>query len=86
MDTKATGLQRYPLDSFKFKGVVYQNNQKWGIVESSLENKPMYLKKGELIGQNYGKVENVTKEGIVVDEWKKNDQKRIWEKIQAVIH
>ncbi|AJI72392.1 hypothetical protein FTDG_00715 [Francisella tularensis subsp. novicida GA99-3548] len=86
MDAKASGLQRYPLDSFKFKGVVYQNNQKWGVVENSMENKPMYLKKGELVGQSYGQVEDVTKEGIVIDEWKKDDLKRIWEKIQTVIH
>ncbi|MFV9925353.1 MAG: pilus assembly protein PilP [Francisella endosymbiont of Hyalomma scupense] len=86
MDAKTTSLQRYPLDSFKFKGVVYQNKQKWGIVESLMENKPMYIKKGELIGQNYGQIEDVIKEGIVVDEWKKNNQKRIWEKIQTVIH
>lgn len=69
MDAKTTSLQRYPLDSFKFKGVVSQNKQKWGIVESLMENKPMYIKKG-----------------IVVNEWKKNNQKRIWESIQTVIH
>ena len=86
MDAKTTSLQHYPLDSFKFKGVVYQNKQKWGIVESSMENKLMYIKKGELVGQNYSQIEDVTKEGIVVDEWKKNNQKRIWEKIQTVIH
>lgn len=86
MDAKTTSLQRYPLDSFKLKGVVYQNKQKWGIVESLMENKPMYIKKGEIVGQNYGQIEDVTKEGIVVDEWKKNNQKRIWEKIQTVIH
>lgn len=86
MDAKTTSLQCYPLDSFKFKGVVYQNKQKWGIVESLMENKSMYIKKGELVGQNYGQIEDVTKEGIVVDEWKKNNQKRIWEKIQTVIY
>lgn len=30
IDAKTTSLQRYPLDSFKFKVVVYQNKQKCG--------------------------------------------------------
>ncbi|MBK2258494.1 pilus assembly protein PilP [Francisella philomiragia] len=86
MSNKSTSLQQYPLNSFKFKGIVSQNNQKWGVVENSMENKPIYIKEGELIGQNYGKVENITKEGIVVDEWKKNDQKRVWQKTPVTIH
>ncbi|AJI57914.1 pilus assembly, PilP family protein [Francisella philomiragia] len=86
MGNKPTSLQQYPLNSFKFKGIVSQNNQKWGVVENSMENKPIYIKEGELIGQNYGKVENITKEGIVVDEWKKNDQKRVWQKTPVTIH
>ncbi|MEY8767948.1 pilus assembly protein PilP [Francisella philomiragia] len=86
MSNKPTSLQQYPLNSFKFKGTVSQNNQKWGVVENSMENKPIYIKEGELIGQNYGKVENITKEGIVVDEWKKNDQKRVWQKTPVTIH
>lgn len=56
------------------------------MLKTQWKNKPMYLKKGELVGQNYGQVEDVTKEGIVIDEWKKNDLKRVWEKIQTVIH
>ncbi|AJI52357.1 pilus assembly protein PilP [Francisella philomiragia] len=86
MNTKPTSLQQYPLSSFKFKGTVSQNNQRWGVVESSMETKPIYVKEGELIGQNYGKVETITKEGIVVDEWKKDDQKRVWQKTPVVIH
>ncbi|MGX9893906.1 pilus assembly protein PilP [Francisella orientalis] len=86
MNTKPTSLQQYPLSSFKFKGTVSQNNQIWGVVEKSMETKPIYVKEGELIGQNYGKVESITKEGIVVDEWKKDDQKRVWQKAQVVIH
>ncbi|AEI36161.1 MULTISPECIES: pilus assembly protein PilP [Francisella] len=86
MNTKPTGLQQYPLNSFKFKGVVLQNKQKWGVIESSMETKPIYVKQGELIGQNYGKVKDITKEGIVVDEWKKNNEKRVWQKTPVVIH
>ncbi|MED7788938.1 pilus assembly protein PilP [Francisella sp. 19X1-34] len=86
MESKPTNLQQYPLDSFRFEGSVYQNNQKWGVVETPQEKKPIYLKQGELIGKNYGQVDNVTKEGIVVSEWKKNTSKRVWEKTQVVIH
>ncbi|WP_150467455.1 pilus assembly protein PilP [Francisella sp. SYW-9] len=86
MQTKPTNLQQYPINSFKFEGTVYQNNQKWGVVENPQEKKPIYIKPGELIGNNYGQVDNVTKEGIVVSEWKKNTSKRVWEKSQVVIH
>lgn len=84
MNTKPTSLQQYPLNSFKFKGTVSQNNQKWGVVENSMENKPIYIKEGELIGQNYGKVENITKEGIVVDEWKKMIKREFGKKLQLL--
>lgn len=86
MDAKPTNLQQYPVNSFKFEGTVYQNNQKWGVVENPQEKKPIYLKQGELIGQNYGQIENITKEGILVSEWKKDTNKRVWEKTQVVIH
>ncbi|API86853.1 pilus assembly protein PilP [Francisella uliginis] len=86
MTTKPTNLQQYPISSFRFEGVVYQNDQKWGVVENPQEKKPIYLKAGELIGRNYGQIENVTKEGILVGEWKKNTSKRVWEKTQVVIH
>lgn len=86
MQTKPTNLQQYSINSFRFAGTVYQNDQKWGIVENPQEKKPIYIKKGELIGRSYGKVENVTKEGILVSEWKKNTSKRVWEKTQVIIH
>ncbi|GMN88539.1 pilus assembly protein PilP [Francisella sciaenopsi] len=86
MNAKPTELQKESLNSFKYKGMVSQNNEIWGIIESSVDAKPVYVEKGELIGQNYGKVENITKEGIVVGEWKKNEQKRVWEKTPVVIH
>ncbi|WP_081947007.1 pilus assembly protein PilP [Candidatus Francisella endociliophora] len=86
MKQKSTKLQQYPISSFKFKGVVYQNEQRWGVVENSMEKNPLYLKEGMLIGRDYGQVSDITKEGIVVNEWKKNTQKRVWEKIQTVIH
>ncbi|QIW10055.1 pilus assembly protein PilP [Francisella sp. LA112445] len=86
METKPTNLQQYPINSFRFEGTVYQNNQKWGVVENPQEKQPIYIKPGELIGNSYGQVYNVTKEGIVVSEWKKNTNKRVWEKTQVVIH
>lgn len=86
MDKKPTKLQQYPLNSFKFKGAVYQNNDKWGVVENSMEKKPLYLVEGQLIGKDYGHISNVTKKGIVISEWKKNKQKRVWQETQTVIH
>lgn len=86
MDTKPTKLQQYPINSFKFKGIVYQNNQRWGVTENAMEKLPLYIKEGDLIGRNYGRVTGVTKEGILVSEWKKNTQRRVWEQTQTTIH
>lgn len=86
MNHKQTRLQQYPLNSFKYKGVVFQNNDRWGVVENSMEKNPLYLQEGMLIGKDYGHITDITKEGVIVSEWKKNMQKRAWEKVQAVIH
>lgn len=86
MNQKYTELQKYPLDAYKFEGVVFQNKQSWGVVESKHEPHPLYLQPGTLIGENYGKISAVSKEGITVDEWKKDTVAREWKKTQAVIH
>lgn len=85
MNEKKTRLQEYPLDSFTFKGFVKQNTNDWGVVENSREPKPIYLKEGQLIGQSYGQIAGVTKEGILVKEWQKDNNQRVWKETQAVI-
>ncbi|GAB4223899.1 MAG: pilus assembly protein PilP [Francisella sp.] len=85
MNSQPSIFQRYPIDSLKFKGVLNQNNKQWGIVENLIEGKPMYIKKGDLVGFDYGRVEDITKKGIVVKEWKKNENKRVWEKVENII-
>ena len=86
MDEKKTALQNYPLGTFAFKGVVFQNNDEWGVVENSKEVKPIYIQKGQLIGQDYGRVEGITKEGVLVKQWQKDEKERVWKSSQAVIH
>ena len=86
MDKKKTLLQKYPLGTFVFKGVVFQNNDEWGVVESSRESKPIYVQKDQLIGQDYGKIEGVTKDGVLVKEWHKDEKERVWKSSQEVIH
>ena len=86
MNKKKTILQSYPLGTFTFKGVVLQNNDEWGVVENSKEVKPMYIQKNQLIGQDYGRVEGITKEGILVKQWHKDEKERVWKSSQAVIH
>ena len=86
MDKEKTTLQNYPLGTFTFKGAIFQNNDEWGVIENTKELKPIYIQKGQLIGQNYGKVEGVTKEGVLVKQWKKNEKERVWKSSEAVIH
>ena len=86
MDRKKTTLQNYPLETFVFKGVVFQNGDEWGVVENSKEVKPMYVQKNQLIGEDYGKIESITKDGILVKLWKKDEKERVWKSLQVVVH
>lgn len=86
MNKKKNSLQSYPLGTFSFKGVVFQNNDEWGVVENSKEPKPIYIQKNQLVGQDYGKVEGITKEGVLVKEWHKDEKERVWKSSQVVIH
>jgi len=86
MDMKKTTLQERPLESFVFKGVVFQNDDEWGVVETSRDAKPIYLQKDQFIGRDYGRIDGITKDGILVKEWHKDEQERTWKSSQAVIH
>ncbi|KEI35914.1 pilus assembly protein PilP [Allofrancisella frigidaquae] len=87
MNAKKTKLQTYPINTFSFKGMVYQDKNIWGVVENTREPaKPIYIKKGELIGPDYGEVEDITKEGVLISQWYQDMQNRVWKKTQIVIH
>ncbi len=77
MNKKKTILQSYPLGTFTLKGVVLQNDDQWGVVENSKEVKPIYIQKNQLVGQDYGRVEAITKEGILVKQWQKDEKERV---------
>ena len=66
--------------------MVFQNNVEWGVLESSTEVKPIYIQKDQLIGQDYGRVEGITKEGVLVKQWQKDEKERVWKSSQVVIH
>ncbi|MFT4693444.1 MAG: type IV pilus assembly protein PilP [Francisella sp.] len=86
MDRKKTALQSQSLGTFSFKGVVFQNADEWGVVESSTAAKPIYIQKGQFIGQDYGRIEGITKAGVLVKQWQKDEKERVWKSSQAVIH
>lgn len=86
MDTRKTELQNYLVTTFSLDGVVYQNNKKWGVVKVPEIFEPVYVEKGQLIGTKYGKIVEITKEGISVQEWVLNSKDRVWEQVIVVIH
>jgi type IV pilus assembly protein PilP len=86
MDTRKTELQNYSVSTFSLDGVVYQNKKKWGVVKVPEIFEPVYVKRGQLIGTKYGKIVEITKEGISVQEWVLSSKDRVWEQVIAVIH
>ena len=82
---KATELQKYPLDTYVFDGVINQGNSQWAIIESSQENLLLYAKKGQLIGQNYGRIDTINTDEMIVSQWKKDEKTGVWKNLQVNI-
>lgn len=85
MQKKKTFLESFPINSFRFKGSVYQGDKDWGVIESSKDTKLYYLKENDPIGESYGIVKSIGNDGIVVQEWKKDTLNNTWKKTDFVL-
>ncbi|MFC4891462.1 pilus assembly protein PilP [Pseudofrancisella aestuarii] len=86
MTKKKTFLENFPINSFRFKGSVYQGDKDWGVIESSKDTKLYYLKENDPIGESYGIVKSIGNDGIVIQEWKKDTLNNTWKKTDFVLH
>jgi type IV pilus assembly protein PilP len=64
-------LQSYPLLALAFKGTVTENGKIWGFVQTP-DKKLYQVKLGDMIGDHYGKITEISPTSIVVQE--KTDQ------------
>ena len=62
-----TPLEQSPLDSLTMVGSLTQNNEKWVLIKDQ-ENNVHRVKKGHFLGQNNGKIINITDSEVVLQE------------------
>ena len=60
-------LEFYPLDSLRMVGTLEQHGERWGIVRSA-EGKVFLMTVGNYMGQNHGRIEEITETRILLTE------------------
>ncbi|KTD50639.1 type IV pilus biogenesis protein PilP [Legionella quinlivanii] len=70
-------LEEYPLDSLKFVGILKQDNMIWGLI-SKPSGEIVRVRPGDYMGQNYGKIIQITNNILKLEETIQIDGK--WEK------
>ena len=61
-------LELYPLDSLKMVGIFNKNEQFWALLKDAT-GLIHRVSIGNYVGQNFGKVENITEKTIEIVEW-----------------
>jgi type IV pilus assembly protein PilP len=64
-------LQTYPMAALDFKGTVTEGDKTWGFIETP-DKKLYQVKLGDMIGDHYGKITDISPSSIVIKE--KTDQ------------
>lgn len=61
-------LENFSLDELKVVGVILDTRGQYALVQSPPPGKPKHVKVGEYVGQNFGRVTAISKDGITVVE------------------
>ncbi len=60
-------LEQFPLDTLRMVGILEQNNEIWGLVQS--KEKTIYrVQPNNFVGQNHGKINRITEDQIELTE------------------
>jgi len=76
-------LEQFELDSLRMVGIMEDENNKWGII-SDPDGNVQFVKVGNYLGRNIGKIVNVFEDRIELREIIRNEQGR-WEERPAAI-
>ena len=76
-------LESYPLDTLRMVGTLSKGRQLWGLVKAS-DGIIHRVKPGHYLGQNFGKVTQITEEQIDVDEFVSSSNGK-WRERQAFL-
>jgi type IV pilus assembly protein PilP len=61
-------LESFPLEDLRVTGVIIDGKAPYALVQPPAPNKPKHVRVGEYVGQNYGRVTAITKDGMTVAE------------------
>jgi type IV pilus assembly protein PilP len=59
-------LEIFPIEDLKLVGVITSGAVPYALVQTPPPNKPKYVRVGEYMGRNFGKITAITREGITV--------------------
>jgi len=61
-------LESFALEDLKLVGVILSGSVPYALIQTPPPNKPKHVRVGEYMGQNFGKITAITKDGITVKE------------------
>ena len=67
VDRRREPLEMFPLDSLRMIGTLEKNKKRWAVVKDT-DGTVYRITKGNYVGQNYGKIEKITEEGVALKE------------------
>jgi len=61
-------LESFPLEDLKVVGVILSGAVPYALIQTPPPNKPKHVRVGEYMGQSYGRIIAITREGVTVRE------------------
>lgn len=68
------GLEQMPIDVLKMVGTLRMEGILWALLESKADNNVYRVKQGDYIGENFGKIINITEDELEVLEYLPDDE------------
>lgn len=65
-------LENFPLEDLRVAGVIVKDGVAYALIAPPAPNKPMHVRKGEFMGQNFGKIVSISTEAVTVVETTKD--------------
>jgi type IV pilus assembly protein PilP len=59
-------LEAFPLEDLKVMGIILSGAVPYALIQTPTPNKPKHVRVGEYIGQSFGKITAITREGVTV--------------------
>jgi len=67
-DRQPQPLETFPLEDLKVMGVILNGAVPYALIQTPAPNKPKHVRVGEFMGQSFGKITEINREGVTVME------------------